>query len=254
MTAETIKDRVAVIILAAGKGTRMKSERAKVLHSVAGKPMILYIIDVAVRIAGNDVVVVIGTQAEQVRKLVSAHADVEFVVQASQLGTGHATMCALPALGEHVEHVVILCGDVPLITTETLDLLIRTHISHNPMVTILGAEIDDPFGYGRLKQNADGTVERIVEQADATEEEKKIKTVNTGIYCINRKFLKAALCRIGTDNAQNEMYLTDIVSIAAGEGKKIELMLCRDNSEMYGINTRDDLERVESIILGNEKP
>lgn len=254
MTAETIKDRVGVIILAAGKGTRMKSERAKVLHSVAGKPMILYVIDAAVQAAGNDVVVVIGTQAEEVRKMVSAHADVEFVVQARQLGTGHAAMCALPALKEHVEHVVVLCGDVPLITTETLNRLIRTHISHNPVVTILGAEIDDPFGYGRLKQNADGTVERIVEQVDATETEKKIKTVNTGIYCINRKFLETALCRIGTDNAQNEMYLTDIVSIAAGEGKKIELMLCRDNSEMYGINTLDDLKRVESIILGNEKP
>ncbi|MFP4573825.1 MAG: hypothetical protein ACLFNW_12740, partial [Desulfobacterales bacterium] len=98
------------------------------------------------------------------------------------------------------------------------------------------------------------TVERIVEQVDATGDEKQIKTVNTGIYCINRKFLETALCRIGTDNAQNEMYLTDIVSIAAGDGKKIELMLCRDNSEMCGINTLDDLKRVESIILGNEKP
>ncbi|MFW6052903.1 MAG: sugar phosphate nucleotidyltransferase [Desulfosalsimonas sp.] len=254
MTAESIEDRIAVIILAAGKGTRMKSQRAKVLHSVAGRPMILYVIDAAVHIAGGNVVVVIGTQAEEVRALVSDYADVEFAVQESQLGTGHAAMCAFPALAEHVDHVVVLCGDVPLITPETLDRLVQSHISSNPAITILGARIDDPSGYGRIKQKADGAVERIVEQADATDEEKKINTVNTGIYCINRKFLKTALSRIGSDNAQNEMYLTDIVGIAAESGKKIELMLCSDSREMIGINTREDLERVEAIILGNEKP
>ncbi|MFP4194064.1 MAG: sugar phosphate nucleotidyltransferase [Desulfobacterales bacterium] len=254
MRAEPIENRVAVIILAAGKGSRMKSQRAKVLHSVAGRPMILYVIDAAVRIAGSNIVVVIGIQAEKVKALVSAHADVEFAVQERQLGTGHAALCALPAIEDHVEHVVVLCGDVPLIKSKTLDRLVRSHISRDPAVTVLGARLDDPSGYGRIKQKADCSVERIVEQADANEEEKKINTVNTGIYCINRRFLKNALGRIGTDNAQNEMYLTDIVGIAAKAGKKIELMLCGDTSEMWGINTRDDLEKVESIILENEKP
>ncbi|MCF8025710.1 MAG: NTP transferase domain-containing protein [Desulfobacteraceae bacterium] len=254
METELLKEPVAVIILAAGKGTRMKSDRAKVLHPVAGRPMILYVIDAAVRIADKDVVVVIGTQSEEVRPLVSAHADVDFVVQQHQLGTGHAAMCALPALREYVEHVVILCGDVPLITTETLNRLIHAHIRANPAVTVLGARIEDPTGYGRIKHNKEGSVERIIEEADASDEEKRINTVNTGIYCVSKEFLEAALSMVDTNNAQNEMYLTDIVGIAAEAEQKIGLVLCRDNNEMRGVNTKKDLERVEAIIRCNEKP
>ncbi len=254
MKKNPVKENVAVIILAAGKGTRMNSDKAKVLHLVAGKPMILYVIDTAVRIAGKDVVVVIGTQAEEVRAVVSAHSDVNFTLQKRQLGTGHAARCAIPSLADHVEHVVILCGDVPLIRAETLDLLIENHIGRQPAVTVLGARMENPHGYGRLKQNQDGSVEAIVEEADASDEEREINTVNTGVYCVNRKFLEYALLQLDTDNAQNEMYLTDIVRIAAASNRKIELMLCRNSNEMRGINTRDDLERVEAIILGNEKP
>lgn len=245
---------VAVIILAAGKGTRMKSEKAKVLHSVAGRPMILYVVDTAARIAGKDVVVVTGTQSESVKDVVSSHARVSFVYQERQLGTGHAASCALPALKDHIEHVVVLCGDVPLITPETLNGLIDMHIGSQLDVTILGARLENPGGYGRLKINADGAVERIVEEADATEAEKSINTVNTGIYCVARNFLEYALKQINTNNAQAEMYLTDIVGIAADSGKSIGLMLCRDNNEMHGINNFDDLEKVETIIYGNEKP
>ncbi|MBS3809048.1 MAG: NTP transferase domain-containing protein [Desulfobacterales bacterium] len=232
----------------------MKSEKAKVLHSVAGRPMILYVVETAARIAGKDVIVVTGTQSEAVKDIVSSYARVSFAYQARQLGTGHAAWCALPALGDHIEHVVVLCGDAPLIAPETLSDLIDMHIVRQEDVTVLGAQLDNPGGYGRLKINADGAVERIVEEADATEAEKSINTVNTGIYCVARNFLEYALKQIDTNNAQEELYLTDIVSIASESGKSIGLMLCRDNKEMLGINNLDDLEKVEAIIYGNEKP
>lgn len=254
MNPESSKKPVAVIILAAGKGTRMKSEGAKVLLPVAGKPMILYVVEAASRIAGRDVVVVIGNRADEVRSIVSEHAEVDFAVQHEQLGTGHAAMCALPFIGEHVEHVVVLCGDVPLITAETIDKLIKSHVCSNSAVTVLGARLDEPSGYGRLKQNSAGAVEKIVEELDATEEEKKINIINTGVYCLKRRFLGAALSQVGTSNAQNEMYLTDVVGIAAEKGQKIGLMLCSDKNEICGINTTEELERVEALISGNEKP
>ncbi|MFW6011784.1 MAG: sugar phosphate nucleotidyltransferase [Desulfosalsimonas sp.] len=254
MKKEAARSTVAAVILAAGKGTRMQSDKAKVLVPVAGKPMILYVVETAVSIAGKDVVVVVGTQAEEVKALVSEYADVDFALQQNQLGTGHAAMCALSALGSHVEHVVLLCGDVPLITTETLQRLIQKHISRSATVTVLGAKIENPSGYGRLKQNPDGSLKSIVEEADASEEERKINTVNAGIYCVNKEFLESSLSRIGSDNAQNEIYLTDIVGIAAGSEKSAELMLCHDNNETCGINTKEDLEKVEAVIRRNEKP
>lgn len=245
---DKITDSIAVIILAAGKGTRMKSDTAKVLHCLAGRPMILYVVDTATRLAGDAVVVVVGTQAERVRSVVSAHARVEFALQERQLGTGHAVLCALPALPENAEHIVILCGDVPLISLETLRGMVRLHVNGEMDITVLGARVENPAGYGRLKKKADGTVERIVEEADATESEKAIKTVNAGTYCVSRKFLETALSQVQTDNAQSEMYLTDIVGIAASAGKKIGLLICPDNTEIYGINSCSDLEKVEALL------
>ena len=254
MKPDKTADAVAVVILAAGKGTRMNSDKAKVLHPVGGRPMLLYVVDAATRIAGEEVVVVVGTQAETVRRVVAAHADVGFADQERQLGTGHAAMCAMPALSARVRHVIFLCVDVPLISPDTLQRLIDKHLAQDFDVTILGARLEDPFGYGRLKQKEDGTVEAIVEEADASEGEKGINTVNTGIYCVARDFLEDALTRIRTDNAQAEMYLTDIVGIAAENGKRVGLMLCADQNEMHGINSPADLEKVEAIIRRNEKP
>ncbi|MBS3756890.1 MAG: NTP transferase domain-containing protein [Desulfobacterales bacterium] len=254
MNPDKTEGAVAVVILAAGKGTRMNSDKAKVLHPVAGRPMLLYVVDAATRIAGKEVVVVVGTQAETVRDVVAAHANVGFADQERQLGTGHAAICAMPALADHVRHVVFLCGDVPLITPDTLQRLIDTHVGQKLDVTILGARLENPAGYGRLKQKSDGTVASIVEEADASAAEKAINTVNTGIYCVARDFLEDALTRIRTDNAQAEMYLTDIVGIAAGDGKRVGLMLCADQNEMRGINSPADLEKVEAIIHRNEKP
>ncbi len=239
---------VAIIILAAGKGTRMKSETAKVLHQIAGRPMIMYVVDSAVRVAGSEVIIVVGTQADQVRSLVSAEADVRFAHQEQQLGTGHAVFSALPYLSDSVEHVVILCGDAPLIKASTLTMLIETHLSERYAVTVLGARLDNPYGYGRLVENENGDLLRIVEEADASAFEKKIKMVNTGIYCVNRQLLSALLGKLSTNNAQNEMYLTDIVGLAVAENHRIGMIPCSDSTEILGVNTQEDLVNVEALI------
>jgi len=245
---------IAVIILAAGKGTRMKSEKAKVLHEIAGIPMIQYVVDTAAKVAGNKIVIVIGTQADKVKSAVSAHAEVRYAYQEQQLGTGHAVLCALPAVFDHADHVVILCGDVPLIKEQTLARLINDHVSRRNAITILGAYLEDPFGYGRLVQDTQGNVLRIVEEVDASADEKSIRWINTGIYCIKRELLGSLLSMIKTNNAQNEMYLTDIVGLAAAAREPIGMVSCPDSHEMIGINTIGDLERVEAILASSEKP
>ena len=245
---------VAIIILAAGKGTRMKSDTAKVLHRVSGRPMILYVVNTAVDVAGENVIVVVGTQAEQVKTVVSSDRSVYFAYQEHQRGTGHAVLCALPILSPHVRHVVILCGDVPLIRSHTIRCLIEEHQRLKNDVTIVGAEVDNPFGYGRLIRHPQGQVERIVEEADATESQKAIKIINSGIYCVERSFLAESLKHIKTHNAQQEMYLTDIVGMANEQHKKVGLIQCADNAEIIGINTIQDLNRVEAILTADEKP
>ena len=245
---DLMNNHVTAVILAAGKGTRMNSGKAKVLHCLAGKPMINYVLDAACQISGNSVTVVVGTQAEEVEKVVSRHFPVRFARQARQLGTGHAVLCALPALPEDARHVLILCGDVPMITSHTLSRLVSQHTGEGNDLTVLGARIDDPTGYGRLRQRADGTVASIVEEADATAEEKGIRTVNAGIYCAERHFLTQALLQIQNHNAQSEMYLTDIVGIGARDQKRIGLLLCTDFLEISGINTQPDLQKVEALI------
>lgn len=238
---------VAAIVLAAGKGTRMKSEKAKVLHPVGGRPMILHVVDAALGVAGN-IVVVVGTQADKVKSIVLSHATVDFALQAEQKGTGHAVLCAMPALPENAEHVMILCGDVPLISRETLARLVARHTENGHDITVLAAKVQNPTGYGRLKQKADGNVACIVEESDATAAEKAITTINTGIYIVDRLFLETALLQIKTNNSQSEMYLTDIVEIAVDSGRRVGLMICRDNREVIGINSPKDLQSVESLI------
>lgn len=246
---------VAVIILAAGKGTRMNSTKAKVLHRVGQKPMIQYVASQAVRLAGDNVLVVVGTQSEHVKLAVSEiHPNVGFVLQEQQLGTGHAVSCALPAVKADVGHVVILCGDVPFTKNATLTNLVNMHVSQNNIITVLGANIENPSGYGRLAMSGDGRVKAIVEEADATDAEKNITLINTGIYCVQRPALEEMLARVRPDNVQKEKYLTDIVGIAAKNGGKIGMMQCADSNEILGINTPADLAKAEAVISSNEKP
>jgi len=239
---------VAIVILAAGLGTRMKSNKAKVLHPILGRPMISYVVDTARAVAGDNVVLVVGHQAEEVRGIVAKGADVKFAFQEEQLGTGHAVMCALPALPDRARHVVILCGDVPLLKSETLQQFVSDHFFHQRTLSVLAMQLENPMGYGRIVLDGTGSVMGIVEEADATPVQKAIQLVNTGIYCINRRFLTTALKKIKSDNAQGEYYLTDIVSVAYDARLNIGVTVGHNRDEFTGINNRDQLEAVENMM------
>jgi UDP-N-acetylglucosamine diphosphorylase/glucosamine-1-phosphate N-acetyltransferase len=241
-------DDVAAIILAAGLGKRMKSTRAKVLHEVLQRPMILYVVDTARAVAGDHVIVVVGHQADRVRQVVRAHAATRFAQQDQQLGTGHAVGCALPQIPETCRQVIILCGDVPLISSQTIENLIADHRRHRRHLTVLAVEVDDPTGYGRILQDACGRVIGIVEEADATDEEKRLRVINTGIYCVDKAYLAVALGEIDSDNAQGELYLTDIVSVGYREKWNVGALPAADPAEFLGINSRRDLQEVEGIL------
>ncbi len=256
-----IFENVAVIILAAGLGTRMKSGKAKVLHEILGRPMILYVVETAKKIVGKNVILVIGNQAEKVREIVSenfplsaesdeadGNDEVGFALQKEQLGTGHAVSYALPNVPGHIEDVVILCGDVPLITADTLIRLIDDHVVGKRDISLLAVQVDDPKGYGRILMDENMHISKIVEEADATEAQKKIKTINAGIYCVKKTFLTDALQKIKSDNAQGEFYLTDIIGIGHKEGRCIGVMIGSTPDEVIGINTPHDLMAVETVM------
>ncbi len=243
-----VKKEIAVIILAAGQGTRMKSNKAKVLHSVAGKPMIEYVVETAGKIAGDEVIVVIGHQAEKVRQTVLKTAKVKFAVQDQRKGTGHAVWCALPQVSKQAELVVILCGDVPLLRWETIRTLVDDHQNAGRDLTFLAVDKDPPHGYGRVIMDENRRVSAIVEEADATPDQKKITTINAGVYCINKKLLEDSLPKIQAKNVQGEMYLTDIVEIACGAGKTVGVLIGSDEAQLAGINTLVDLKALENIV------
>ena len=239
---------VAVVILAAGMGTRMQSDKAKVLHEIQGRPMILYVVETARKIVGDDVVVVIGHQAQKVRAIVSDTAELRFAYQEQQLGTAHAVLCALPLVPEHCEHVVILCGDVPLIQPETIADLAADHLSARRDISVLAVELDNPFGYGRILLDDNRQISAIIEEADATADQKQIKLINSGIYCVDKAFLLEALPEIRPDNAQGELYLTDIMSVGYKEKRNMGVVIGTNRQQILGINTCRDLEAVDAIM------
>jgi bifunctional UDP-N-acetylglucosamine pyrophosphorylase/glucosamine-1-phosphate N-acetyltransferase/UDP-N-acetylglucosamine pyrophosphorylase len=239
---------IAVIILAAGKGTRMKSDKAKVLHELNGKPMIRFVVETARQVADDRVIVVVGHQADQVERVVRDTAPTRFCVQHEQKGTGHAVICAMPEIPEGVKSIVILCGDVPLIRPETIRDLVKKHQADDCAVTVLTVNVDRPKGYGRIVSGENGAITRIVEEADADEDEKKITLVNAGIYCVDRDFLDGALSQINDNNAQGELYLTDIIGIAHDQNKTIGMSLCESQREVIGVNTCDDLVNAQKLL------
>jgi UDP-N-acetylglucosamine diphosphorylase/glucosamine-1-phosphate N-acetyltransferase len=206
------------------------------------------VIETARQIAGNEVIVVIGNQAEQVREMVSREAPLKFAYQEHQLGTGHAVLCALPHLPKQCEDVVILYGDVPLVRAETICRLMSSHKKNSHDITVLAVEMENPAGYGRIITDPKGLVCGIVEEADANDEHKKIKTINTGIYCVKSGVLAGSLKEITTDNTQKELYLTDIIKVGYNAHKNIGIFLGSDVSEFYGINNQRDLDRVEALM------
>ncbi|MEJ2728310.1 MAG: NTP transferase domain-containing protein [Deltaproteobacteria bacterium] len=234
---------IAVVILAAGLGTRMKSNKAKVLHEVCGKPMINYVAETARKIAGNNVVLVVGNQADEVRRTVSKLGAFNFAYQKEQLGTGHAVRCALPHIPHHCREVVILYGDVPLIKVDTVNALIKAHTN-----SVLAVELEDPTGYGRILLDESRRVQGIVEESDATAQQKRIRLINTGIFCVKKDFLLRAVPRIKSDNAQGEIYFTDIVEIAYNENMHIGVSMGGRHLEVTGINTIEELKNVERAM------
>ncbi len=242
-------DCTAIIILAAGLGTRMKSDRAKVLHKLNGIPMICYVVETAETLAAKETIVVIGHQADQVQAAVADYTQLKFAIQDQQLGTGHAVKCALPEVSVQIEHVVVLCGDVPLLKPTTVTLLLNEHINANRDVSIVAVKVLDPTGYGRIVMGADRMVCGIVEEADASENEKKIRIVNAGIYCVNRLFLQQAIKKLETNNAQGELYLTDIVAMAHQENRSVGFIMANDPDEVAGINTLMELQSAETVLM-----
>jgi len=243
--------KIAVIILAAGLGKRMRSPKAKVLHEILGRPMLSYVIDAAREIAGSNVIVVVGNQAEAVRRAVSGQA-VRYATQERQLGTGHAVLCALPQLPADCEQVVVLCGDTPLLTAPTLKGLVYDHLAARRDATLLAVELDDPQGYGRLLLNDHHQVCGIVEEADASAGQRAIRLINTGIYCVTRQFLSEALPNVTPDNAQGEFYLTDIIRIGYESGRNIGVSYGAAPREILGVNTPEDLARVETLMADRD--
>lgn len=242
------KGEVAVIILAAGLGTRMKSSKAKVLHEILGKPMVMYVVDAAKKIAGDNVILVIGNQAEKVRKVVSEQTNVLFALQKEQLGTGHAVLCAIPQVPSHVREVVILCGDVPLLTEKTLTGLFEDHVKAERDISLLAVEIENPKGYGRILINENRQLAGIIEEADASEEQKRLKIINTGIYCIKKEILFDSLKKITSDNVKGEFYLTDIVEIGYRNKRTMGVSVGDNWKETVGVNTKQDLMTAENIM------
>ena len=234
------------IILAAGKGTRMKSDLPKVLHKVAGISMLEHVFRSVSAIDPEKTVTVVGHKAELVEQVLAGQTD--FVRQTEQLGTGHAVMMAEPVLENLTGQTLVIAGDTPLITGESLKNLIDFHINHKNVATILTAEADNPFGYGRIVRNQHDEVLKIVEQKDASDFEQQIKEINTGTYVFDNARLFEALKNINTNNAQGEYYITDVIGIFRENGEKVGAYTLKDFDESLGVNDRVALATAESVM------
>lgn len=241
-------ENIAAVVLAAGKGTRMKSGIVKVLHPAAGRPMITWPVDAA-RLAGAaPIVLVVGHQANAVSNTFRGADDILCAMQEEQLGTGHAVACAKGALQGFNGTVLILCGDTPLLRGETLRELIAFHRGQEAVLTVLTARMDDPHGYGRVVRDQSGQVLAIVEQKDATPEQQAITEINSGIYCMESDFLFSNISSISSNNAQNEFYLTDLLSIAVNKGLTCLARCIADADEIMGVNDRGQLAMASAIL------
>jgi UDP-N-acetylglucosamine diphosphorylase/glucosamine-1-phosphate N-acetyltransferase len=242
---------LAAVILAAGKGTRMKSDLPKVFHEILGEPMLSYVIRAVQALKASRIIVVVGHQRELI---IDYYKDwpVEFVVQAEQLGTGHAVQQAEAALSGFTGDVLVLAGDVPLLKPATLKALVAFHDQHQAAATDLTAELPDAQNYGRIVRGADGSLLKIVEKKDATPAELKIGEFNTGTFCFDAKALFAALKEVKAENSQKEYYLTDTIEILRRKGLPVLAYKAADAGETLGINTKDELVEIEKILIAQK--
>ena len=238
---------LAVIILAAGKGTRMKSNRAKVLHEVFYRPMLHYVLDAAAHLQPDRTIVIVGHQKEAVENILGGY-QVTCCEQAEQNGTGHAVLCARPALNGFAGDVMILCGDTPLLLPEHLAAMRDSHRARNSRLTIMTTTLETPTNYGRIISDEDGRVRAVAEEKDATEAQRQIRVINAGIYIADAAFLFDALLRVTTDNSQKEMYLTDIVKIGVDDGLAVETYEHPYPLHVLGVNSKIELAQAHREI------
>jgi len=243
--------RLGAVVLAAGKGTRMGSDMAKVLHPAAGQPMVRWVVD-AVRAVGADpVVLVVGHQAERVESLFAGESDIKFVTQHQQLGTGHAVDQARNAvLDSGVDDVLVLYGDGPLIRPQTLRTLLERHRQHDAAATLATAQLENPTGYGRIVRDDDGRFLAIREQRDANEGELAIREINPGYCCFAARPLFDALDRVGSANASGEKYLTDVFEVLLADGHRVEVVDAVPPEDVLSVNTPEQLATVDAILAG----
>jgi bifunctional UDP-N-acetylglucosamine pyrophosphorylase/glucosamine-1-phosphate N-acetyltransferase len=237
----------AVLVLAAGKGVRMRSDLPKVMHKVCGRPMLQFVLDTAESLGPTEIVAVIGQNKKAVVESFRERR-VNWVVQEEQLGTAHAVMTAAPALKGFGGDVLVLCGDVPLIRAETLEKLLAAHRSSRAACTVLSALLDNPAGYGRIVRSKDGGVKAIVEDRDADESQKKIKEINSGVMIFSAPALFDVLWNVKRGNAQGEFYLTDVIALLIKRRRKVEACLAAEPEELLGINTRAQLALVSAAM------
>ncbi len=235
---------IASIILAAGKGTRMNSTLPKVAINFVGKPMINRVIEVAKKFGSERICVVVGYKKDVVMSVIT-DANIEFVEQEQQLGTGDAVGVCRDILSDFDGTLVVLCGDTPVLRAETITELIGYHQSRNYKCTVLTTKMDDPASYGRIVRDINGDLQEIVEFKDASEYIKSIDEVNSGIYCFDAKALFSALQLVRSDNAQGEYYLTDTIAILKSQGHKVGAFVCKDSLEITGVNSLEELKELE---------
>ncbi len=236
------------LVLAAGKGTRMKSSLPKVLHRLIGQPLLAHVIDILEDAGVNDIYVVVGHGADRVVEAFKDYS-IHFVRQDRQLGTGHAVKIAEPALSHLVGEILIICGDTPLFRSETLARFVKNHNESRNGVSILSAHLSEPTGYGRIIRDSSGRFKKIVEEKDASFEEKRVSEVNTGTYLVDKDLLFELVKRIDCDNAQGEFYLTDIVELATISGHRVGAFCLASHEEALGVNSRNQLAEAERVLL-----
>lgn len=244
-------EQLKAVILAAGKGTRMKSNLPKVVHTIEGKCLVDYAIDAAIGAGAQDVCLVVGYKNDVVRNTIS-HKNVAFALQPEQLGTGHAVKCAVHFLGDEGA-TLILFGDTPLIRAQTLKKLVDFHEKNGNTVTVLSAMIDNPTGYGRIIRDLDGTFVKSVEQKDASLEELESHEINSGMYLFDTKELKEALEKLTPNNAQGEYYLPDTLAIIKEKGLKVDAFALDSAEDITGVNDQTQLAAAAAVIRERNK-